>query len=862
MEQILLTKGTWEAKQYDPELPDYQLPEVSGQWFPVTVPGAIQYDLVNQGKLENPYASTKAAFDSAWVAKSDWVYRTVFGTPPNATEAVSAAEVCKDRVSPPETILFRFKGVDTYAEVWLNGTLIGETANAYRIYDFPVKPSLLAANGKNTLLVRLKAHERMIASKVDETQKHLNNGRSAEGPLGKSLIRRYQRSFFGGSSLLNLGTGILGIGIVREVSLLIYGGAYVNECCFKTLAITESRASCKLLLSLKNAKNDTRAKIKITAPSSGVVYTADIPVSTGNKEIPITIDNPELWWPKGYGKPNLYSLAVKLEQGGKTTDEVKQQIGIKTSELITRDERGRKTFYFKINGQKVMVHGQNHVPLDYIKSYGSREDYRRIFVMLDNQYVNMVRIWGGGVIEDDYFYSECDRRGIMFFQEFFLHSNQYPEYDKEWTKEFLAESEEMLRQIRIHPCLCIVCGGNETREGWDCWGWQQATSRFNGERLITVDLPAISAKLCPELPYIDNSPHGGMFCQSPVEGECHNWGNFYNSTKDPVFVTETCWTQESYSRPETLKKYMGLDVDKFTGLNWSAKWRERTSLSLFTKHPYSDWFEVRNLRLYLRSLEVEQMRADYSALGMYRFASPGNNGVIYWSFNKGGPLFQFGCVDYGGYPMMPYYAVKKVFAPLAVQARRDVADISVMISNHSTETVITDLEVFHLSRDGACLGYWSRKLRSESTELREAFRLKDLYREVNERTGEIIYVCASVKGKPIADDMFFFCPFMEYEGEYKALKVKIEKAGDSASKSGVASSTGDKWLIHLEAKTPVRMVELESNQKILYSDDYFPLIPGKPKTIEARLLEKTSGGPVKLTVGILGMDETQAFTLQ
>jgi len=371
-----------------------------------------------------------------------------------------------------------------------------------------------------------------------------------------------------------------------------------------------------------------------------------------------------------------------------------------------------------------------------------------------------------------------------------------------------------------------------------------------------VDLPAISARLCPELPYIDNSPHGGMFCQSPVEGECHNWGNFYNSTKDPVFVTETCWTQESYSRPETLKKYMDLDVDKFSGLNWAEKWKERTSLGLFTKHPYSDWFEVRNLKLYLRSLEVEQMRADYSALSMYRFASPNNNGVIYWSFNKGGPLFQFGCVDYGGYPMMSYYAVKKVFAPLAVQARRDVSDISVMISNHGAKNVTVDMEVFHLSKNGASLGYWSRKLRVESEGLYEAFRMKDLYREVNERTEEVIYVCVSVKGKLVADDMLFFCPFMEYKGEYRIPKAKIENIGKT-EKSGKG-----KWSIHLEAKTPVRMVELESNQKLLYSDDYFPLVPGKAKIIEATLLEKTSGGPVQLKIGVLGMEEYQTLKLE
>jgi hypothetical protein len=172
-----------------------------------------------------------------------------------------------------------------------------------------------------------------------------------------------------------------------------------------------------------------------------------------------------------------------------------------------------------------------------------------------------------------------------------------------------------------------------------------------------------------------------------------------------------------------------------------------------------------------------------------------------------------------------------------------------MLSNHGAEAAVIDMEVFHLRKDGVCLGYWSRKLRPEAEDLVEAFRLKDLYGEVNERTEEIIYVCASINGKLVADDMLFFCSYVEYSGEYKPLAVKTEKTG------------GGRWRIHLEAKRPVRMVELESNQKLLYSDDYFPLIPEKAKVIDVSLLEKTSNKPVNLTVAILGFNKTQSFVL-
>jgi len=824
-----------------------------GEWFAASVPGAVHYDLMAAGRLENPYSSSKAAFASHWVADSDWLYKTEFETP---LEIFSAGDSVANQF-----VFLRFEGIDTYSEIWLNGTTAGITANAYRVYDFFIDPSIFKQNEKNILTVKIKSHRKMISSKIDEAQKHLNNGRDVEGLLGKSLIRRYQRSFFAGSSLLNLGTGVLGMGIVRGVSLIMYPGSYITDCCLKTLSVKDS-ALCKILLTIKTNGQNTAAVISVTSPDKKEVFSreltvtpadfpaappADFPAASDEIEIPLEIKEPLLWYPRFYGEQNLYNLNVKIFQDGKLTDEINQKAGIKTCELVTKDERNRNTFYFKINGQKVFIHGQNHIPLDYIKSCRSKEEYERLFEMLDNQYVNMIRVWGGGVVEDDYFYEECDRRGIMLFQDFYLHSNQYPDYDDEWTQGFLSESEELLNKLRVHPCLCVICGGNETQEGWDCWGWKQSSDRFYGERLIE-DLRRISLRMCLELPYIENSPHGGKNCQSPIEGESHIWGNFYNSSKDPLFVTETCWTQESYSRPQTLKKYMGLDVDEYSGKNWAAKWSETTSLGLLNRYPYSDWFESSSLRAYLYSLEIEQMRADYHALNMFRFSSPNNNGVMYWSFNKGGPLFQFGCVDYGGYPMMSYYAVKRAFAPLAVCARRDNCDIPVMISNHDPVKRNVNVEVYHLRNDGKVLNQWLKDICCETGKPLEVFRFKDLYNEVQNRSEEIVYVCASVNGVFTADDMLFFCAYAEFSQIYNPLTVKIDKKGV-------------KWRIHIETAVPVRMVQLEGNQKFLFSDNYFPMIPQKSKIIEAGLLERTTDEPFLLTVQIAGFEEKQEFEL-
>ncbi|MDR3247773.1 MAG: beta galactosidase jelly roll domain-containing protein [Treponema sp.] len=842
----------WQAAQYDTALADHQAPVDKGDWFnahafTAKVPGAIQYDLLARGKIANPYASTKAAFDCAWVAKSDWLYKAQFDTPPSALSA--------------KTVILRLNGIDTFSEVWLNGVFLGDTENAMRVWDFPLQSGLLFS-GKNTLLVRVKAHDRMVADMVPEAQKRLRNGSEIEGTLGKSLIRRYQRSFFaGGFSLLNLGTGVLGIGINRDVELLIYPGAYLSDVFWRTEKIEASgdaatSAAGKVFYTAEKAGSDTTISVTIVDAAGTVVAKAEKPLGAGENSIDFNIDKPKLWWPVGYadfgyGAAYLYTLKVVVSEKGKATQEIEQKIGIRTVELVKKDPSGKHTFFFKVNGRKILIHGENHVPLDYIKCYATEAEYDRIFKIMKNQNVNLVRIWGGSVVELDSYYKRCDEMGILVWHDMFLHSNTYPDYDEKFTANFMAEVEGIIRMMRPHTCFALICGGNEQQEGWDEWGWQGTLERFFGEKYITELIPPVAARLCPDLPYIPNSPHGGVDCQSPVIGECHNWGNFYNSTKDPLFVTETCWTHESYSRPETLKKYMDLDVDapEWKTLDWPARWRERTHLGLHDRMPFSNFFTYGSLRDYLHNLELEQLRADYSALSEYRYRSPSNSGVVYWSNNKGGPLFQFGCVDYGGYPIMPYYAVKRIFDPIGVHAHRDVKDIVVMLSNHSAETQSLSVEAWHLDKSGKQLGFWTWDSVIESGGLVRIAQLENLYEKIHNRLEEIVYVCAVQKGKLVADDMFFPCPFREFEGEYQPLKVLTEKL------------KADTWRITLEASSPIRLLELESNQKLLYTDDYFPLINGKTKTVEAHLLEKTNDGPVQLRVGILGSQDVQIITL-
>ena len=677
--------------------------------------------------------------------EKDWLYQTDF-------KLNSEPDHCR-------TIILKANGIDTYAEIWLNGILIGETKNNYRIYEFPLTASLLRA-GENRLQIRVKSHARMIKPLM-EMASRLNRNTDVTGTLGKSLIRRYQRSFFSGSSLLNLGTSVLGIGINKPIELLFFTGSRLHDCYYRTLAANSVEAQGELTLALDIAPaGKSQVVIKIADEAGHEVFSQTaVPQQTGQESeliLPVTIRQPKLWWPAGYGSAHLYQLTVDLFDDGQMVQTCNQKIGIRTVELIERLPDGKDTFYFAVNGKRIYIRGHNFIPIDYIKVHGEKEEYDRLFLLMRHASTNMVRIWGGGAVEEPYFYDQCDKLGILVWQEFFLHSNVYPDYDADFVREFIEESEGIIKQVRPHVSLALLCGGNEQQEGWDEWGWKDEIPEFYGEKLPKeYVLPSVS-RMCPDIPYINNSPHGGKWGQSPVQGECHNWGNFYNATKDPLFVTETCWSIESYSRPETLKKYMDLDVEDYNHFQWFDQWHETTSLSRVNRLPYSNWFTPCSLKEYLHSLEIEQARADYQALSLFRLHSPSNSGFIYWPLNKGGPLFQFGCVDYGGYPMMSYYIVKRLFDRIAVGVYRDLDSLRVTVSNQGTEPLAASLEVTHLHASGQVLNQWLTPLAQDMDSLQEAFSLSGYYSTIQDRTKEVLFARVIENEVVVAEDMLFF----------------------------------------------------------------------------------------------------------
>lgn len=817
----------WKVSMLPEGIADHICPEAQAEVFAATVPGSVHYDLIREGKLDNPYASTENAFAAAWVAQNDWLYEAVFPLP--------------EDIQAYPNIFLKFNGIDTYSEIWLNGQLIGETEDAYIVYEFPVDAALLKE--ENVLKVRVKAHERMIEDRKADAAKYLKRTGPMEGMLGKTLIRRYQRNFYTTSSLLNIGTGVIGIGINRTVELVLEKEAYIKDAAFLTESASEEASVSRITVELEGYEG-TEVTVTLSDADGVKVFEKAVSPESDVFTEKIELTAPKLWWPNGSGEQYLYELEVSVSKDGKVLDTVNKLVGIRKIRVLKKTPEGKHTFCFEVNGRSIITHGQNYIPMDYIKVYAAKEKYENLFRLLKNQNVNLVRLWGGGAVEDDWFFTECDRQGIMIWQDMFLHSNPYPEYDPAYSALFKREVAGILRTLRSHACIALICGGNEQYEGWDEYGWKQDMDFFYGSTFTEKTTPDLVKEICPEIDYFTNSPYGGKFAQSPCEGDTHTWFSFYNAYKDPLFVTETCWTIESYSRPETLKKIMGLDVDDLSAIRWGDKWKEITSLDLITRRPFSSCFDIDSLRGYLYGLEVEQARADYQALNVIRYLDPSNRGIIYWDFNKGGPLFQFGCVDYDLRPMMPYYTVKRLYNNVGIFPYRDFKDIRVMLSNHDGAGKQVHVEAYLLDESSNIIEKYENDTFAESNETKVALNLPDLYDQIIDRTKRSLFVKAFVDGECVSEDLYLFCPYTEIEYEMKPVQTSITEISDGV------------WELTVSAEGLVQSLEIEGNIKFYADDNYFPMLPGDKKVIRLyRLNDETNAEVPEFTVSLFGDKE-------
>ena len=431
---------------------------------PAEVPGCVHLDLMRAGLIPDPYLDDNEAL-LAWIGLVDWEYRTTFEMDAAALASASVHDLV-------------FDGLDTVAEVRLNGGVVARTANQHRGYRFDV--TALLREGENELVVAFTSPIRYA-----NAQSVALGARPRPYPLPYDAIRKSACSFG-----WDWGIATATSGLWRGVRLESWSTARLAEVLVTATpgaaaGDTEgggggTSATVRLTGRVQRARDASDEHLTVTLSVNGPGLDGGVPPSTivevdGDRfEAEIAAENVELWWPVGYGDQPRYVVDVMLWFGGAhgVIDRTHRVVGFRAVEWDQTPDADGTPFTLRVNGRSVFVKGVNWIPDDAFPARVDRERYARRLDQAVAAHVNLVRVWGGGIHESDDFYDLCDERGLLTWQDFLFACAAYAE-EEPLRGEVEAEARENIVRLASRPSLVLLTGNNENLWGYEDWGWKR-----------------------------------------------------------------------------------------------------------------------------------------------------------------------------------------------------------------------------------------------------------------------------------------------------------------------------------------------------------------------------------------------------
>ncbi|MGD2071749.1 MAG: glycoside hydrolase family 2 protein, partial [Gemmatimonadota bacterium] len=666
---------------------------VDTAWRPARVPGTVHTDLLAAGLIPDPFDGDNEV-RLQWVGDAAWEYRTTLPVGPE--------------LSVHRNLTLVLDGLDTYADVRLDGDTLLAADNMFRRWEVPLDRRRTDAPG--LLEIRFRPAVAEVLPTVRSNPVTLPMGNDRGEPPTRAFTRKAAYHFG-----WDWGPRFVTAGVWRPVTLRAWEGARIADVRVAQDTVTDSLAVVTAWVELRA---DTTLEVRLRASArpvgargaaeDGVVTTART-LRPGLDTVPLTlrIPRPRRWWPNGRGPQNLYALRVEL--GGAARDARVERIGLRTVEVVTEPDPVGETFHVRVNGEPVFMKGANWVPADHFSPRVGAADLRRLLEAARDAHVNMLRVWGGGIYEKDAFYALADEMGILVWQDF-MFANQMVPGDSAFVASVAAEAADQVRRLRNHPSLALWCGNNEMAEGWANWGWQEAygysaedSARVwrDYERIFHDVLPSAVSRHDPGRFYWPSSPrHGWGRPESLTEGDAHYWGVWWGMEpfavfrrKLPRFMSEFGFqgmpdlaTVRSFTRPPDRRvdsPVMAAHQKHPTGFETIRAYMERwwpvpppDSLAAFT---------------YLSQLlQAEGMRTAFEA---HRRARPRTMGTLYWQLDDTWPVVSWSSIDHAGRWKALHHAARRAFAPVLVSAVVEDGDVAVWVVNDRRRPLRGTVEV-------------------------------------------------------------------------------------------------------------------------------------------------------------------------
>ena len=789
----------------------------SNEWMSARVPGTVHQDLLDHGRLPDPFYGMNEQ-KVQWVEKEDWLYRTVF--------TVTADQLKSDAA------WLTFEGLDTYADVYLNGSLLLKADNMFVGHKLAVKDVL--REGENRLMIRFR-------SPVEETAPQWDTdgfNYPADNDHSEKRMSVYTRKApysYGWDWGIRLATS----GIWRPVKLTFCNGAVIDDFFVRQQEVTEQVAKVDNQLEINNVTTtpkEAQVKVVYAYGEQADTLTRTVVLQPGKNSLsmPAWIEKPHLWMPNGWGDPALYTFTATVSVDGKEVASREEAIGLRSIRVVMEDDKDGKSFYFEVNGKPMFAKGSNYIPGDALLPNMTGERYARLFEDIRAANMNMVRVWGGGIYEDDRFYEEADRNGILVWQDFIFACTTYP-HDPTFLKRVSEEAVYNMRRLRNHASLAMWCGNNEIYEGMCYWGWKDKYSPVVWKEM-TEGYDVLFRQLLPELVeandpgrfYMHGSPYEANWGrpESWKIADSHNWGTWYGQkpfesldTEIPRFMSE--YGFQAFPEMKTIRMFASPEDYELESPVMNAHQKAsignfliKKTMALYYKVP--EKFE--DLIYAGLILQGQGMRHGIEAHRRHR---PYCMGSLPWQLNDSWPVVSWSSIDYYGNWKAMHYQIRRAFAPVLVDAIKEGNNLSyyIMSDRLTDEELTLNLELMDFN------GKVYRKQKVDG--LLPANTSKLFYQEPVEQalagrdsaTTFMHMVVKSKKGEVLSDEIYYFAHPKDQLLPKTPLQWQVKQ------KKGYCEVTvkADKLARDIFIEVPV--------QGVRFSDNFFDLLPGQKKKV-------------------------------
>ena len=800
--------GNWEFKQVTDSV-----------WMPATVPGTIHTDLMNNNIIDDPYYRLNE-HDVQWIDKEEWEYKTSF-------------EV-DDKYLENETIKLHLDGLDTWATVYLNGKIILNADNMFYQWKVDVKDYLRP--GKNKLRIIFHSPINKGLKLREELGYYLPGAENDQSQLGGTgdiktvVFSRKAQYHFGWDWGPRLVTG----GIWQSVYLTAHNNARIEKVHFQTLEIANEEANLQVDTYIESFSDDDVTVAIFMGDAIVAEKTFMVKSGKNTLSLPVIIKNPELWWTNGLGDQHLYNFKVTLNKDNRTIDRAFESIGLRTVELVQEPDETGSSFFFKVNGEPVFMKGANYIPQDIFLPRIEKSDYEHLIKSAAEANFNMLRVWGGGIYEQEIFYELCDKYGILVWQDFMFACAMYPG-NKEFIDNVEKEAIQNVERLRNHPCIALWCGDNEILIAWNRWGWQDQVREKQSEEIIdsiwkAYDdvmhklLPKVVEKYDPARSYWASSPSSGFGeLENGKSGDNHYWGVWWGKEPFekyeeiiPRFMSE--YGFQSFPELNSVKKY-ALEED------WDIesevmRSHQRSSIGNVTIKEYMerDYRDPKDFPMFLYVNHVLQAEGIRTAMEAHRRNMPHCMGSLYWQLNDCWPVASWSGIDYYGNWKALHYFAKKAFSEVLVSPDLDtLGNVKIHLISDRLEPTDAELSWELMDFEGKIISHMEKKISIPANSAKKVLEItaSELVPD-SMRANHLLYVAVkNMEDKILSENILYFDKVKNLDLPEPGLSWSVKKERDYFD-------------ITITTERLAKNVFLQENGiEGFFTDNYFDMLPGK-----------------------------------